>query len=290
MKFIKRLLISLIVIIAIVSLSVIGIYIYARSTYGIDLFNTVNQLKVLTQEVDEDELFPNAFSDEDLQSLKQNVDGNVEGLIKYDENTGYNGYSIDYEALKSVVSVANFKFEEKQIGALAQTSLATQSGGVIALNNGQELKMSIIQVDFQNISATGDADFNIVVKLDLSPLKQSITGFLSKYLNKYIPNCFYISSTVSIEKTEVSFGYNITHKSLTLNKLSSDDTKDLFHTLDTILKIGTEEELNMLIGTTAVDLLIGNEENNGFIYSLKTIGKTSFSFISENGQDYLVVS
>ncbi len=40
MKAIKRLFISLVVIVAILGVAVIGGYIYVRSAYGIDLFRT----------------------------------------------------------------------------------------------------------------------------------------------------------------------------------------------------------------------------------------------------------
>ena len=49
------------VIVAILGVTVIGGYIYVRTTYGIDLFRTAGQLKTLTQAVDESALCPDAF-------------------------------------------------------------------------------------------------------------------------------------------------------------------------------------------------------------------------------------
>ena len=72
--------------------------------------------------------------------------------------------------------------------------------------------------------------------------------FLYKYFKKYIPDTFYVSSTIRVDKTEEKdFGYNITHKLLTLNNLSVADTADLFDALNTVLKIGTAENLVLLI-------------------------------------------
>lgn len=62
MKAIKGLIITLIVIVALVGVTIIGGYIYVRSTYGIDLFRTAGQLKTLSQTPDEKTLCPNAFS------------------------------------------------------------------------------------------------------------------------------------------------------------------------------------------------------------------------------------
>ena len=44
MKAIKKLVISLVVIVAVLGVVVIGGYIYVRSAYGIDLFRTAGQL------------------------------------------------------------------------------------------------------------------------------------------------------------------------------------------------------------------------------------------------------
>ena len=86
------------------------------------------------------------------------------------------------------------------------------------------------------------------------------------------------------------FSYTVTHKALTLNNLSADDTADLFNTLDAVLKIGTAENLNMQVGRMAVNTLIGTAENNGFAYSLKAIGATAFKFETASGADRFIVS
>ena len=62
MKAIKNLIISLVVIVTILGVAVIGGYIYVRSTYGIDLFRTAEQLKILTEDIDEASLCPNAYA------------------------------------------------------------------------------------------------------------------------------------------------------------------------------------------------------------------------------------
>ena len=86
------------------------------------------------------------------------------------------------------------------------------------------------------------------------------------------------------------FSYTVTHKALTLNNLSADDTADLFNTLDAVLKIGTAENLNMQVGRMAVNTLIGTAENNGFAYALKAIGATAFKFEAASGADRFIVS
>lgn len=61
MKAIKGLIITLVVIFALVVVTIIGGYIYVRSTYGIDLFRTAGQLKTLSQTPDEKLFVPMRF-------------------------------------------------------------------------------------------------------------------------------------------------------------------------------------------------------------------------------------
>ena len=49
MSAIKKLIISLIVIIGILAVALISVYIVARVNLGVDLFRTVGQLKTLSQ-------------------------------------------------------------------------------------------------------------------------------------------------------------------------------------------------------------------------------------------------
>ena len=53
MSAIKKLIISLIVIVGILAMALIGVYIVARVKLGVDLFRTVGQLKTLSQPVNE---------------------------------------------------------------------------------------------------------------------------------------------------------------------------------------------------------------------------------------------
>lgn len=80
MKLIKKLIISLIFIVAILGVVVIGGYIYIRKTYCIDLFRTTGQLKTLTKEVDESIICPNAYGDNDFIDMKSEVNKKLKDL------------------------------------------------------------------------------------------------------------------------------------------------------------------------------------------------------------------
>ena len=289
MKVIRNLIITLVVIVAILGVVIIGGYVYVRTTYGIDLFRTADQLKILTEDVDEASLCPNAYGEQDFADMKSAVNDKIDGLIVYEKDKGYNGYSVNFALLAGKSMTDPIFLTEKHVGAIAQTVFYEQTGGKIKIGE-KESAVTAVQVDFSEIAASGSADFNVVAKIDLTPFKADMGGFPYKYFKKYIPDNLYVSSTVRVDKTEKDgFSYTVTHKSLTLNNLSADDTADLFNTLDAVLKIGTAENLNMQVGTTAVNALIGTKDAIGFAYSMKAIGAKSFDFGTVSDIDLFIV-
>lgn len=278
MKLLKTFIIGLLIIATICGIATVGGYIYVRSTYGIDLFNTASQLKILTQEVEEDKLCPNAFKDEDFIDLKNIVNSEFDGLIKVEDGKGYNGYFIDYKVLLGESFSKPISFSEKQVGALTQLVFYEKNGGVVKIGD-KETKISLLQIDFSNIVEDGSADFNIVYKLDLSPFKIEMDKFPYYFFKKYI-STFYIFLPLSEWKnlSKMDWNTNCLIIGLRLNNLSQDETSDLFHTLDVILKIGSAYDINMNIGTIATNALIGNKDNIAFAYSLKNVGATTFYF------------
>ena len=144
MKAIKKLIISLVVIVAILGVAVIGGYIYVRTTYGIDLFRTAGQLKTLTQEVDETTLCTNAYGDKDFVTMKTEVNKRLDGLISYEQGKGYNGYSVNFASLAGKSMDNMISLTEKQVGAIAQTVFYEQTGGKIKLG---EKEVSVVNVN-----------------------------------------------------------------------------------------------------------------------------------------------
>lgn len=290
MKAIRNLIITLVVIVAILGVVIIGGYVYVRTTYGIDLFRTAGQLKTLTKDVDETALCPNAYGEQDFVEMKSAVNDKIDGLIVYEKDKGYNGYSVNFASLAGKSMTDPIFLTEKHVGAIAQTVFYEQTGGKIKLGE-KEVSVTVMQVDFSEIAANGSADFNVVAKIDLTPFKADMDGFPYKLFKKYIPDNLYVSSTVRVDKTEEDgFSYKVSHKSLTLNNLSADDTADLFNTLNAVLKIGTAENLNMQVGTMAENALIGTKDNPGFAYSMKAIGAKYFTFATSADADRFIVN
>ena len=289
MNAIKKLIVGIIVIIAILGVAIIGGYIYVRTTYGIDLFRTAGQLKILTQTVDETALCPNAYGEEDFAAMKTELNKKFDGFVSHEEGKGYNGYSVNFDSLAGKSMTDPIFLTEKHVGAIAQTVFFGQTGGKIKIGE-KEVTVTVVQTDFSEIAENGSADFNVVVKFDLTVFKADMGKFPYKYFKKYIPDYMYVSSTVRVEKAASDgFGYSVLHRGLTLNNLDKEETADLFRTLDTVLKIGSAEDLNKQIGTVAVNALIGTKDAIGFAYSMKAIGAKSFDFGTVSDIDLFIV-
>lgn len=293
MKALKKALISLVCVVALLGIIVIGGYIFVRSKYGIDLFRTAGQLKVLTEKVDENTLCPSAFGSDDFVGLKSALDGDlVTGFITYSEGSGYEGYGIDFTAISGITNadaLSTLKISEKQTGALGQIIFYNQTGGKISVS-GKDLTTTIKQIDFSDIDEDGNANLNIVVKIDLTPFTSQMTGFPYSLFKKYIPDSLYVSSTVFVKKTDTAMGYEVSHNELKISNLTGDETADLFHTLDTVLKIGSAENLNLTIGEMVAQVLIGNEPNPGFAYSLyQSRFFNTYNFKTIGNVDYFVI-
>lgn len=290
MKAIRNLIITFVVIVAILGVVIIGGYVYVRTTYGIDLFRTAGQLKTLSQDIDESALCPNAYGEQDFVTMKSEIDKRFPGLVVYEKGKGYNGYSVNFASLADKSMTDMISLTEKQVGAVAQTVFFGQTAGKLKIG-GKDVSVTVVQIDFSEIAANGSADFNVVAKIDLTPFKADMDGFPYKLFKKYIPDNLYVSSTVRVDKTEEDgFAYTVTHKSLTLNNLSADDTADLFDTLNAVLKIGTAENLNKQVGSMAVNALIGTKDAIGFAYSMKAIGAKYFIFATSADADRFIVN
>ena len=84
-----KLLISLLTTALVIGIAVLGVFLYAKNKFGINIFETISQFKILTQEVDESKLFPNKFSVDDMESAKVNVNAKAKDLITFSEENGY---------------------------------------------------------------------------------------------------------------------------------------------------------------------------------------------------------
>ncbi len=282
MRLLRKLLTFILAIVGVIAIIGVGGYVFVRVKYDIDLFNTVGQLKTINEKVDEKVMCPHSFTSDDMADVKTIVNGSVEGMITYDET---NGYYVNLENLANMNTL--IKLSDKQVGALAEKVIEEETQGKVNVGDNTftyELK----QIQFSNVE-NGGCDFNTVVKLDFTDYKSTLVNFPFNLIKKYVPDSFYVSSTVTVEKKTEAFSYEVSHKELRINNLTKEQTDDMFHTLDVIFKMGTSDSFNQLIGKTVVDTLIGNESQKGFAYSLKSHGATDFHFETNNEINYFVI-
>lgn len=284
MKLIKKLIITIITLVVVIIAGAVGTYIYVKNTYDIDLINTVLQLKKISDPVDEKKLITNPYTEEDKTKAHEEVNNSVNGFI------GNDGINFDklLTEMKTVI-----KLDDKQLACLAQEVIDQEMKGKITIGK-QDIPLSLMQIDISNVNNEGNADFNTIVKLDISSFKTNMNNFPLSMLKKYVPDYLYISSTVWVEKNKeneivVPFAYSTTSTSFTINTLTDKETTELFKTLDAVIKIGTADNLNNQIGNAILGSLIGSEEQNGLAYSLKQYGAKDYRFILENDVDYFVV-
>ena len=256
--------------------------------YEINVFEVANQIKILNEDVDLDKLTPNAYSISDMESAKLVTDAGFDGLISYTEQ---NGYEITPDEVSGNMS-AELRFTDKQIGAIIDNLIATETEIMIQIGSEVNLKdygFKIVQVQFSNITET-TTDFNVVVKIDLTKLKQdNMNDFPLNWIRKGVPESLYFSATTTITKGANAFEYTTEGKSLVINNLSSEETDSILSTINTFLKIGTAKEFSKIIGDTFINVLIGNESSSGLAHSLKDAGATDFSFETDGTNNYFVI-
>ena len=284
MKLIKKLIITIITLVVVIIAGAVGTYIYVKNTYDIDLINTVLQLKKISDPVDEKKLITNPYTEEDKTKAHEIINNSVNGFI------GNDGINFDklLTEMKTVI-----KLDDKQLACLAQEVIDQEMEGKITIGE-QDIPLVLKQIDISNVDDEGNADFNTIVKLDISSFKTNMNNFPLSMLKKYVPDYLYISSTVWVEKNKendevVPFSYSTKSTSFTINTLTDKETTELFKTLDAVIKIGTADNLNNQIGNAILGSLIGSEEQNGLAYSLKQYGAKDYRFILENDVDYFVV-
>lgn len=284
MKLIKKLIITIITLAVVIIAGAVGTYIYVKNTYDIDLINTVLQLKKISDPVDEKKLITNPYTEEDKTKAHEIINNSVNGFIGSDK--------INFDKLLTEMKTV-IKLDDKQLACLAQEVIDQEMEGKITIGE-QDIPLVLKQIDISNVDDEGNADFNTIVKLDISSFKTNMNNFPLSMLKKYVPDYLYISSTVWVEKNKenevvVPFAYSTTYTSFTINTLTDKETTELFKTLDAVIKIGTADNLNNQIGNAILGSLIGSEEQNGLAYSLKQYGAKDYKFVLENDVDYFVV-
>ena len=281
--FIVRFFKSLLITIIVLALILCAVYFFVKIKFDIDLIDTVKQINTITKPVNENELYKNKFSDEDMESAQVNI--NVE-LPDFISGNKEEGFTIN-ENISVLSMSADIELTDKQTAAIVNNLIKNNQKSANITLDGNEILPELIQVEFSNVEEN-KADVNVVFKIDISFLKEKMNQFPLNILKDKIPNYIYVSSTVTVNKNSGKFDYTITSKELKINQLSAKGTKDLLTTINKIAKFGSYEDFNIQIGSSFVNAMIGNASNQGFCYALKDVVE-DYNFVCRDNVNYLVL-
>lgn len=280
MKLIKGLFKLILFLVFLVLIAIIGVFVYFKVAYDINLLTVGSSLSHFNEKVDETTLVTNPYTNEDLLSSKS--------ILKKSSNIivdDGDGYKFDFSNIGLLTS--DIKLSDREVAAYASEYCKSEMDNKITYSN-YELTFEILQIEFLNI-VDGNTNFNVIIKLDISSIKKSL-NFPLNYINKFIPQYIYISSTVHVENNG-GISYTTTPVAIGINNLTDEELTETFKILTNIAKIGTLEEFNLFIGSCFVDALIGNSENEGLTYKLKnnTFFVKGYKFIKENETNYFII-
>ena len=281
--FLRSVLKIVVIVLLIVSLLTMGGYVYVRERFEFDPYDTVKYSYVLAEEVDETALCPNAFNPDDMAEVQLEINSSIANMITYVEGEGY---SISFGELGELTQ--EVKISDRQLGALVQKIIEQETESIIQ-TGGYNLGFELKQIDFSEVE-DGRAELSTVVKIDMTAVVESMVTFPATLLKNRLPEYVYISSKVLVEIGETGFDYTLTHRTLTVNNLDDFQTQDLFRMLDVVMGTGKADQVNVQISEAIMGVLIGSEEQNGLVYSLKDNGATGFNFVEENEIEYLIIT
>ena len=272
----------------VVALLVGGVFLFVKIKYDINPFALISEVNILSKQVNEDEMYKNKFSKEDMASAKQVADEHMLGLITYDETNAT--YKIG-DGVSAPLALKNMNLTDKQCGAILNTLLNQGSTTAQVTIGDKTINVNLVQVSFVKLDEeTKTTTINIVVRIDLSTIKADWKSFPMSYVAKKVPDTMYFSSTVDVKKLDGEFTYQVTSKDFAISNLNSEQTKDFVKSLNAVTKIGTSEELNIKIGQAFIDGLIGYDDTHkGFAYSLKTLDVKDYNFELKDGKIYFVL-
>ena len=273
MKLLKRLISSLMVIVLVVG----GTILFINAKYGINVFDVAKSLGKIGQMPEVSAVAPNAPVDADKTATMNAVNSSIAGLIQYDAEQ--DKYSVN-TSISSTMST-DIKLSGAQTCVLlnwllnSQETMNANIGGKEV--NLKEYEFTIVQIDYAE-GEEGAVNFNVVMSINLTKIKEKMTGLVLGWLKGKVPEKLYVSSTVAVTKGEGTFNYSVENVSLALNNMSGKEVNEAIKLLDIVVKSGTLTDFNKNLGKSFVDALIGNEDTPGLTYSLKSAGVNDFAF------------
>lgn len=284
MKLLKWLISSIMIVILIVG----GTILLINAKYGINVFDVAKSLGKIGQMPEISQVAPKAPTDADNTSAMNTINASIDGLIVYNSET--QKYSLN-NSVSSTMS-SDIKLTGAQTCSLLNWVLDGQENMIANIGgrdvNLKEYEFTIVQIDFAE-GEDGATNFNVVMSINLTKIKEKMTGLVLGWLKGKVPDKLYVLSTVAVTKNAGTFNYSVENVSLALNNMTGKEVEQAIKLLDIVVKSGNLTDFNKNLGKSFVDALIGNESVSGLTYSLKSVGVNDFAFEKVGETVYYVI-
>ena len=265
------------------------IYVYAK--YKVNVVKAISQVKELKEDVKINKLVTNPFTEDDIAQAKLISDDNLRGFITHNEEQGY---VISPDLIEGNMQ-GDLRFTDKQVAAIIDTIIKSdyEIEGETQSESETELILDdyifeVLQVSFSNLTDKR-TDFNVVMRMNLTWLKEGMNMFPFSLITKVIPDDLYFSSTITVRKGDEPFEYTTVGKSIRINNFSEKETEHFLKALGLLFDTVSAKTLSNNIGEIFMNSLVGTEDETGIAYALKSFGATDFNFETDGTNIYFVI-
>ena len=264
-------------IIGVIGVCVLSSHLVLKYKYNIDSFEVINGLNNINKKVDEDKACSNKFNEEDKEKAIEIINASTNDFIQNDKDN----IVLDYDRLVNEMQTV-IELNDREVGAICSTYLDNLKNNKFEVG-GFTFDVELLELTFNDLKEKS-CDLTTVLKISVSSFKEQMNVFPLNIAKDMVPNDIYLFSTVTVNKGDRAFEYSLTSTSFKMNACTIKQTSSLFEIVDLVFDIGNSSEINLLIGSTIVDDLIGTETNKGLAYNMKIVGASDYNFVEKNGE------
>ena len=264
-------------IIGVIGVCALSSHLVLKYKYNIDSIEVINGLNSFNKKVDEDKVCSNKFNDEDREKAVEIINASTNDFIQNDKDN----IILDYDRLVNDMQTI-IELNDREVGAICSTYLDNVKNNKFDVG-GFTFDVQLLELTFNNLKEKS-CDLSTIFKLNVASFKEQMNDFPFNVAKDMVPNDIYLFSIVTINKGDSAFEYSLTSTSFKMNACTIKQTSSLFEIVDLAFDIGNSSEINLLIGSTIVDSLIGNENKEGLAYSMRKVGASDYNFVEKNGE------
>ena len=264
-------------IIGVIGVCVLSSHLVLKYKYNIDSIEVINGLNNINKKVDEDKACSNKFNEEDKEKAIEIINASTNDFIQNDKDN----IVLDYDRLVNEMQTV-IELNDREVGAICSTYLDNLKNNKFEVG-GFSFDVELLELTFNDLKEKS-CDLTTVFKISVSSFKEQMNAFPLNIAKDMVPNDIFLFSTVTVNKGDCAFEYSLTSTSFKMNACTIKQTSSLFEIVDLVFDIGNSSEINLLIGSTIVDGLIGTETNKGLAYNMKIVGASDYNFVEKNGE------